>query len=87
MGDRPTVGLQILDLAILVRIQVSQPISSITYLRNLICFTGERDEESRVNGIAVGANCFYGFTSVPGVHLFQNAMDMISHGKLRKIEA
>jgi hypothetical protein len=28
MGDRPTVGLQILDLAILVRIQVSQPICS-----------------------------------------------------------
>ena len=26
LGDRPTVGLQILDLAILVRIQVSQPI-------------------------------------------------------------
>ena len=28
LGDRPTVGLQILDLAILVRIQVSQPIFS-----------------------------------------------------------
>ena len=34
MGDRPTVGLQILDLAILVRIQVSQPLVSL-YRRSL----------------------------------------------------
>jgi hypothetical protein len=76
----------ILDLAILVRIQVFQPNSSITYLYNRLVSPEGHDQGSRTNGVSVGANCFYGFTSAPGVHLFQNAMDMVSHCKLRKVQ-
>ena len=36
--------------------------------------------------VAVGANCLYSLTSVNGVHLFQNSMNVISHRKLGEIE-
>src|SRR6266850_3316497 len=64
----------------------SQSFQSLILINRFVSPEGH-DPGSRTDGIAVGANCFYGFTSVPGVHLFQNAMDVISYCKLRKIEA
>jgi hypothetical protein len=34
----------------------------------------------------VGSNGFHGFTPAPGIHLFQDSMDVIPHCKLRKIQ-
>src|SRR6266852_4445037 len=37
--------------------------------------------------IAVAANGFHGLTPTRGVHLLQDSMDVVSHRKLRKIQA
>ncbi len=43
-------------------------------------------KRSRANRIAVSTDGFHGLASAPGVHLFQDSMDVISHRELREIQ-
>jgi hypothetical protein len=43
-------------------------------------------ERSQTDRIAVRANGFHCLTTTPSIHLFQNSMDVVSHGKLRKTQ-
>src|SRR6266700_6183634 len=36
--------------------------------------------------VTVAANCFHGLTSGTGIHLFQNSMDVVSHGEFGEIQ-
>src|SRR6267378_6188065 len=42
---------------------------------------------SRTNRVAVCTNGFHGLASASGVHLLQNSVEVVSHGKLRKTQA
>ena len=43
-------------------------------------------KSSVTDRVAVGANGFHCLAPAPGVHLFQDSMDVIPHRKLRKIQ-
>src|SRR5712691_11809305 len=43
-------------------------------------------KRSRANRVAVGTDGFHGLASAPGIHLFQDSMDVISHCELREIQ-